>query len=157
MRSDYEAQAQAWATKWGVVMTCTFAGHRRYFADDKDTRDTYSITLRRGNRSMTFDYGASLNGSRACADSDGPYWRERLQKHKGPLPFRRSAPSHYDVLTCIEKYEPGTFEQWCGELGYDTDSRKALDTYLAVQKQAREFVALCGSDRAMMEEAQEIQ
>ncbi len=29
-----------------------------------------------------------------------------------------------------------TFEDWCSELGYDTDSRKALEMYLACQKEA---------------------
>lgn len=29
-----------------------------------------------------------------------------------------------------------TFEDFCSELGYDTDSRRALDTYLACQKMA---------------------
>ena len=27
-----------------------------------------------------------------------------------------------------------TFESWCSNFGYDTDSRKAMDTYLACQK-----------------------
>lgn len=44
-------------------------------------------------------------------------------------------PQPYDVLTCITKDDPGTFEQFCGEFGYDTDSRRAEDTYRAVVKE----------------------
>lgn len=29
-----------------------------------------------------------------------------------------------------------SFDDWCGEYGYDTDSRKALETYLACQDNA---------------------
>lgn len=33
-----------------------------------------------------------------------------------------------DISSCNE-----TFDDWCSNLGYDTDSRKALDTYLTCQ------------------------
>jgi hypothetical protein len=41
-------------------------------------------------------------------------------------------PSAYDVLTCLTKCDPGTFENFCSDFGYDTDSRKAERTYKAV-------------------------
>lgn len=44
-------------------------------------------------------------------------------------------PSAYAVLTCLQKYDPGTFENFCSEFGYDTDSRKAVSTYKAVCKE----------------------
>lgn len=39
----------------------------------------------------------------------------------------------YDLLACITKNDPGTFKDFCGDFGYDEDSRKAFDVYLAVQ------------------------
>jgi hypothetical protein len=44
-------------------------------------------------------------------------------------------PSAYDVLTCLTKYDPGTFENFCSEFGYDTDSRSAVRTYKSVRKE----------------------
>ena len=41
-------------------------------------------------------------------------------------------PTPYDVLACITKSHPGTFENMCADFGYDTDSRKAFNTYQAV-------------------------
>lgn len=41
-------------------------------------------------------------------------------------------PSEYDLLSCITKYDPGTFENFCSDFGYDTDSRRAEKTYHAV-------------------------
>lgn len=41
-------------------------------------------------------------------------------------------PRPYDVLACLTKYDPRTFENFCGEYGYDTDSRKAERVYHAV-------------------------
>ena len=48
------------------------------------------------------------------------------------------------------------FEQFCGDFGYDTDSRKALKTYLAVQQEAADFRRLCRDD-VVIAEAEEIQ
>lgn len=39
-----------------------------------------------------------------------------------------------------------TFEGWCGDMGLDTDSRKALDTYLACQATATALRKLFGAD-----------
>ncbi len=38
----------------------------------------------------------------------------------------------YDLLASITKSEPGTFEDFCGEYGYDSDSRKAETVYHSV-------------------------
>lgn len=44
-------------------------------------------------------------------------------------------PTAYDVLACIQKYDVGTFDDFCSEFGYDTDSRKAYKTYKAVLRE----------------------
>lgn len=41
-------------------------------------------------------------------------------------------PNAYDVLTCLQKYEVGTFENFCADFGYDEDSRKAYKVYESV-------------------------
>jgi hypothetical protein len=46
-------------------------------------------------------------------------------------------PNIADVMHCLLMDASGTeetFEDWCGNYGIDSDSRKALDTYLACQK-----------------------
>ena len=44
-------------------------------------------------------------------------------------------PTAYDVLASITKYDVGSFEDFCSEFGYDTDSRKAYKIYKAVLKE----------------------
>lgn len=44
-------------------------------------------------------------------------------------------PSAYDLLASIVKYPPGTFENFCSDYGYDTDSRKAYKIYNTVLDQ----------------------
>ena len=45
------------------------------------------------------------------------------------------APTAYDVLSCLTKYDCGDFENFCSECGYDVDSRKAYKTYKAVKRE----------------------
>ena len=51
-----------------------------------------------------------------------------------------SAPTAYDVLACLTKYDPGTLEDFCDEFGYDLDSKKAERVYNAVKD---EYNNLC--------------
>jgi hypothetical protein len=51
-------------------------------------------------------------------------------------------PTAYDVLASVEKYDIGTFEDFCNEFGYDTDSRNAEKTYKAVKEQYTQFCTL---------------
>lgn len=39
--------------------------------------------------------------------------------------------SAYDVLCCVQKSDPGTFEEFCGYFSYDPDSRKAEQCWRA--------------------------
>lgn len=57
-------------------------------------------------------------------DDDKPY---------GPLPF--------SVLSSVylDDTKGADFEGWCSDFGYDTDSRKALATYIQCQEQTRAF------------------
>lgn len=64
-------------------------------------------------------------------------------------------PSEYDVLTCLTKYDAGTFENFCGDFGYDTDSRSAERTYKAVVIEWENVSKLFSESE--IEELQEIQ
>jgi hypothetical protein len=61
----------------------------------------------------------------------------------------------YDVLACIQKDEPGTFEDFCSSFGYDSDSRRAETIYHAVQKEYRKTQRFFTAEE--LAELQEIQ
>ena len=48
-------------------------------------------------------------------------------------------PNEYDLLACLDPDIPDTFEDFCWEFGYDTDSIKALETFEACKKQAQDL------------------
>lgn len=44
-------------------------------------------------------------------------------------------PTVYDILSCLTKYDCGTFSCFCNQFGYNNDSTSALKTYLACVKE----------------------
>ena len=56
--------------------------------------------------------------------------RAALAKKKAKL-----APTAYDVIACLEKYEPGTFKEFASDMGLSDDSIRALEIYKAVQEE----------------------
>ena len=128
--TNYTAQAEKFAQKNGVKLS--FIGepeYKKHFASDKECRYVFKCRLSRGGKSYTFDFGQSINAG-------------------------AEEPSLYDVLTCLQKYDVGTFENFCSEFGYDQDSRTAERIYKAVLK---EFAGVERLFPDIIEELQEIQ
>lgn len=128
--SSYEQQARDFLKATKTEYACFYFDHKPYFPDDKESRDIYTVRLRNFNHSYMFKFGQSIANT-------------------------GKAPSAYSVLACITKYDPGTFEQFCGDYGYDTDSRKAEKTYKAVVEEWQNIRTLFTPEE--LEKLQEIQ
>lgn len=153
---NYEKQAQDFLDKTESTFECMFLRNGKYFDDDKEPRDIYKITLRRGNRSFTFEFGQSIAKSfrieyrhRGISIPINDEWRG-LSKQKIIMRIKWTTkyddfgstkndiisigiePTAYDVLSCLTKHDPGSFDDFCDEYGYDNDSRKAEKIYNAV-------------------------
>lgn len=48
-------------------------------------------------------------------------------------------PGAYDILACLDQLYSDSFEDFCAEFGYDTDSRTAESTYNAMLEQDRQL------------------
>ena len=93
---------------------------------------------------------------------DGTAWTVELCRGNKPpnkvmkLPFyqgsaHKKPPTLVDVLACLHSDASGvqdgrTFEDWAGDFGYDTDSRKAESTFKACQKIARQLRDFLGAE-----------
>lgn len=166
---DYEKQANDFLAKTNVSFKAEFLKNDKHFEDDKTNRDIYTITFKRGSRKYNVEFGQSILKSTKYKDTlnnntftpcgcginntkkvlDHKYFKDCCKIEKG-IP-----PTAYDVLFCLQKYEVGSFKDFCAEFGYDEDSRKAEKIYHAVQK---EFAGVCKiwSDEEI-EELQKIQ
>lgn len=116
----YEEAAELAAKELGFTIESTFSKHGKHFIDDKYNRDIYKVKIKRGKRSFTIEFGQSLNKSMN----------------------NRVRPTYYDVISCVQKYEVGSFENFCSDFGYDTDSRRAKKIYKAVCKEYNNMARL---------------
>ena len=150
--NEYHKQAQEFADKFGVTMETKYLGHYPRLGDYAVAN--FQITLKRNTRSYTFTYSASLHDSwrhQRCESTltrrDGiptklstKNWpRTGFITEVGLYTLFPKVPklTMYDVLACLTKYDPGTHEEFCSDFGYDTDSRKGLEIYIAVQEEWR--------------------
>jgi hypothetical protein len=157
MKSDYAIQAEKFLSDTQTGFKAEFIKNGKHFEDDKDSRDIYKITLTRGNRVFSFNFGQSLQnsgrywkyGSYTTGVSNG-YFSKRRNKivaeagDYGAWDINKNfaEPTPYDVLACLTKYDVGSFENFCSDFGYDTDSRKAEKTYKAVLNEYKNVCAL---------------
>lgn len=151
--SEYTKQAETFAVKYNVTMTPIYKGHYARFFDHVTA--VYSVTLERpGKKPYMFDFSTSINDSWEYRDING---RHEWKYTKGLPPKmdykkffanncqtkqdvrqRKTPPTLYDVLACLTKYDPETFEIFCSDYGYDEDSRKALETFNLIDKEWHE-------------------
>lgn len=100
---------------------------------------------------------------------DRPVWKVRIRRTIGTkvkqftVMFANSVasggkqPSPYSVLACLTKYDPGTFEDFASEYGYDLDSYKArVNIYPAVCKEWENVKRLFDTNDGALEALQEI-
>jgi hypothetical protein len=128
--STYEQQAIDFLNATNTSFAAKFKKHALYFADDKQARDIYRITLKNDLHTFSFDFGQSI-------------------ANEG------TEPTPYDVLACITKYDPYSFEDFCADFGYDSDSRQAEKIYNSVCKEWDNVQQLFTSEQ--IEQLQEIQ
>jgi len=149
---NYEKQADDFCKKYDVKVKFEYAGYTYHFSGDTEKRDTYDVTITRGEKSFRLKYGDSLNNSNLKAKYT------KLQKaygfyvpsnDKGAQNFcrkmfscsikdlnkgKRQNPSAYDVLACLIKHDPYSYEDFCSDYGYK-GSEESLTIYHAVQKE----------------------
>ena len=155
--TDYEKQANDFLQKTGATMTADLLGNFPYFDSDKEPRDVYQITITRGGRKpWTFTFGQSIRNSgakiieghhpRLISKAKKLHYENAGYKYLNPVGWvkRSKKPTAYDVLSCVQKYDIGTFDDFCLDFGYDTDSRKAEKTYFAVQREVSECQRMFG-------------
>lgn len=124
--SKYDKQAFDWLEATDSILSIAFDHTGKYFPDDKEDRDIYKVRLCHCFMVYEFTFGQSIFSST-----------------KG----QRQQPSAYSILACLEKYNPGVFEDFCDERGYDTDSRKAEKIYRVVVDQWLQLSRMYSSDQ----------
>jgi len=158
--TDYNARAEQFLKDCGATLDIEYLYTGPYFSGEGEIRDVYRFTLKTPRGVYQANFGDSIHNTerRKIANSmDGTYISEGAQplirtlrkagftikeygfgyaaSGKEIMDARKHKPSAYDILACLTKSDPGTFDEFCAEFGYDTDSRSAERTYFAVQNE----------------------
>lgn len=167
--SEYEKQAIEVLEKLGATVTTEFLRLGKHFQDDKEDRLIYKFTVTKGTRSYSGEYGGSLYSTEEAIKKAIDWLskgvgiplerngREILHKLRNRLELpavfgfefmKRCIPvlSAYNVIASLTKYDPGTFENFCADFGYDTDSRAAEKIYNAVKAEYQGLAMLFSDD-----------
>ena len=80
METNFEKQALDFLAATSTTFKADFLKHDYYFEGDKDKRDIYEITIQRGQRKISFEFGNSIANSgryigakHMCLNSFGKY------------------------------------------------------------------------------------
>ena len=127
---EYIKQGMDFLKETGTTFKAKYIKHGLYFADDKDERAIFRITLKNSKGSYSFRFGQSI-----AAGSE--------------------EPSAYDVLACLTKSKPEDFKGFCDEYGYNADSIKATKIHKAIIKEWKGISRIFDSEQ--IEKLREIQ
>lgn len=111
MLNEYEKQAMEFCEKNHVKIWFSFIG-RKQWKEIGAAVNTYRVSIMTPIKSFTVTFHDSINNTVTGA-----------------------RPTKYDVLACLTKYDPGSFEDFCNEFGYDEYNRNSMSTYRAVLKE----------------------
>lgn len=167
--NEYIKQATDFLQKAHAEMEIKYVGlHINEKWKEEKARCLYKISLTSPHGSMVFNFWDSIWNTeiktmplKTYAEklyrmpfSNLSYAEKTQAKKDWQLKRKAAVPSVYDVLACLTKCDPGTFEDFCAEYGYSEDSRSAEQLYFAVQKEYAQLTRLFTPDE--MDELAEI-
>jgi hypothetical protein len=128
----------------GITYRAEYAGECiGAFGDDKTVSDAWRVTFRQGlQASETFDFFTGIGLRKQVHRMPTPAHSKGTVGYEGwkRYAFKPQAPSAASVLHCLfldSSALETSFDYWCDDFGYDTDSRKALETYTACCENAK--------------------
>jgi len=112
-----------WAEKNGITMTAHKGGRRRKWVEFSLEATPWTVTLARGDKQLRCVFFMGL-------------------AHQGKPPSLPQVlrDSQFDISSAGE-----TFKEFCGNCGYDLDSRRAYHIFGYIRRDARRLLAFLGA------------
>ena len=116
MKSEYDQQAIDFLEATNTKIHIERVGYDYHFVGDKERHNRYRVILTNEGARYSFMFGDSINNSN-----------------------KNLTPTAYDVLSCLTKYDIGSFEDFCGDYGYENeepeDRTASMKIYKAVLRE----------------------
>lgn len=168
--NEYVKQANDFLTKANATCKIEFGGvSRNENWKEKEKRNWYDVTITTPKGTMNFVFWDSIHNTEISMMTLEQYVEKKLRRRFSDMSYTEkkkagvklkelkddAVPNAYDILACLQKYDVGTFEDFCSEFGYDEDSRTAERIYIAVIKEYKDLTRIFTKEQ--MEELCEIQ
>lgn len=144
IKNEYTEQAENFLNATNTKLSITFSHKGKYFQDDKEERNIYSIKLQNNKHTFVFNFGDIINNTRG------------LENAKSLNEQKKFKPTKYNVLVCLNVDYSTDFQDFCSNYGYeenDFDNKKnnfinesAFLTYKAVQRETENLKMLFNDD-----------
>lgn len=105
--SNYTELANKFLDDTHTDMVVGKPAYKRHFADDTQCRYVFPVKFYRYGKMLTVRFGQSI--AAGCTE-----------------------PTAYDVLSCLTKYDPGEYTEFCSAFGYNPELRESGVVYRAV-------------------------
>lgn len=146
----------------GVVVSFDYRGERKDALGGAGSMDEWLCTVTNHAKVERFEYFTGL-GHRKCPKAYENTMKRELKEYHSSHATRIKAkyekpvkPHSADLLHCLITDFSAcdySFANWCNEFSYDTDSRKALETFLACQESGQKLNRVF--DRATLQHLRE--
>lgn len=130
--TDYEKNAAELAKKYNIEKKILCKEFRKYFPEDKEERDVYTIELSSPFSSYTFTFGDSIANTNKNLNIG---FNGRSIK----------TPTFYDLFACTQKYEVSAdIDDFIAEYGYTADYgiKNLIKLHEAVKEEYKNFSSL---------------
>lgn len=130
---DYNKQAKDFLEKANAKIRITFIGQQvNDLWGDGVSRNCYRVVIKTNLGQYTFKFWDSIYNMK-----------------------NNIKPTEYDVLACLEKYDIGTFQDFCYDFGYDEYEKSSKKIYCLVVKEYKNLCRIFTDEQ--MEMLREIQ
>ena len=157
--NEYVKQANDFCKKYHVELGFQFLKTDKYFINDAEERDVYNITIKRNKGDKTLEYnftfGDSMNNTEKNQIKLKNYYTGEMKKTGQRKQITQL--TNYDVLSVLQKYKIGDFDDFICEYGYTFNTEKEYikikQLYFSV---IEEYRSVCKLFNDCIEELQEI-
>ena len=120
MKTEYDIMAEKFLSDNNTKMRITF-DQKEQVNDGRTLINRYKVSISRNGKRMNVLFHDSIYNT-----------------------MMGIKPTEYDVLACLQKSNPGTFEDFCSEFGYNPDSIRDFNTYKAVCREWKKVERVFG-------------
>ena len=123
MVSTYETEARDFMTRNKIKMSITFKDREvNRFWNENTKRNRYSVYIQ----------NTDTNETMCVIFWDSVYDTEH-----------NITPTCYDILACLTKYDPGEYEEFCSEFGYETETENQFGRFTRNETAYKIWRACC--------------